>query len=111
MMCPIFYKSFCGAFFKKRLIASPRPYYLLASSIATATATVILSLGVVTCADESHQPFLQEDLRPSRDVQTISCSSPFYKIYTQSAALCIMRTVRYVTRCYIVCHFVGTPLT
>ena len=28
--------------------------YLLASSIATATATVILSLWVVTCADESH---------------------------------------------------------
>ena len=28
--------------------------YLLASSTATATATVIPGLGVVTCADESH---------------------------------------------------------
>ena len=75
MMCPIFYESFCGAFFKKRLIASPRPLtcsplrsqqqpqrvirndgfvrflqamqisYLDASSIAT--ATVIPTMGLL----------------------------------------------------------------
>jgi len=42
MMCPTFYESFCGAFFKKR----PASYYLEASSIATATATVIPTMGL-----------------------------------------------------------------
>ena len=36
--------------------------YLLASSIATATATVIHSLWVVTCADESHHLFAVDAL-------------------------------------------------
>jgi len=43
MMCPTFYLSFCGAFFKKR----PASFYLLASSIATATATVIPTMGLL----------------------------------------------------------------
>ena len=42
-----------GALFACRRV----PAYLLASSIATATATVILSLWVVTCADETHHLF------------------------------------------------------
>jgi len=52
-MCPIFYESFCGAFFKKRLIASPR--LLLARFLNRHSHSHgHTNHGVVTSADESH---------------------------------------------------------
>ena len=54
MMCPIFMKVFAELFSK-----SDRKFsYLEASSIATATATVILNLWVVTCADQAHHLYV-----------------------------------------------------
>ena len=49
MMCPIFIKVFAELFSK----SDSRPFYLLASSMATATGAVILSLLVVTCVEAS----------------------------------------------------------
>jgi len=46
--------SFCLAF----SFAKEKVSYLLASSIATATATVILNLRVITCTDETHHLYV-----------------------------------------------------
>jgi hypothetical protein len=46
-------EHFCSAFYMLFI------NYLLACSIATATATVILNLRVVTCANETHHLYVK----------------------------------------------------
>ncbi len=51
MMCPTFIELFVGAFFERPRANTVRPFeiesYLLASSIATATVTVISTMGLL----------------------------------------------------------------
>ena len=51
MMCPTFLFKFLRSFFQKATVI---PFTCLLLRNATATATVIRSLWVVTCADETH---------------------------------------------------------
>ena len=47
MMCPTFLLKFLRSFFQKATSRVPASFYLLASSIATATATVIPTMGLL----------------------------------------------------------------